>query len=119
MSTPISFGGGLDVDSIVNQLMYVDRAPERLIQGQQSALTINVDSGTDTLASLRDAINAAGTNVQALVINDGKGSRLTLTSLTSGEAGAITLSNFSAPALQSSLGFTETSPARDAQFSIN
>ncbi|WP_457427781.1 flagellar filament capping protein FliD [Roseateles sp. P5_E7] len=50
-----------------------------------TAVTINIGEGQDTLAGIRDAINAANTGVTASVVNDANGSRLTLRSTASGE----------------------------------
>lgn len=48
-------------------------------------ITINIGAGQDTLAGIRDAINAAGAGVTASIVNDASGARLTLRSTTSGE----------------------------------
>jgi flagellar hook-associated protein 2 len=63
----------------------------------QDGDTTNVDlTGVDSLAELRDAINAQQTGVKASIINDGSGStpfRLILTSVTPGLANAFTVSD--------------------------
>ena len=46
-------------------------------------------SATDTLSDVRDKINAAGTGVTALIMNDANGSRLLLRSATTGAANAF------------------------------
>jgi flagellar hook-associated protein 2 len=84
-----------------------------------TTVTIDVGEGSDTLETLRDAIAASGAEVQALVLYDGSQYRLSLTSKQSGEAGRVTIENFSSSDLESALSFTETSPARDALFSVN
>jgi flagellar hook-associated protein 2 len=48
-------------------------------------VTINIGSGQNTLAGIRDAINAAGAGVSASIINDASGARLSLRSTASGE----------------------------------
>jgi flagellar hook-associated protein 2 len=48
-------------------------------------------TGTNTLSGIRDAINNANAGVTAAIINDGTADRLTLTSSTTGTAGAITV----------------------------
>jgi len=48
-------------------------------------ITINIGDGQDTLAGIRDAINAAGAGVTASIINDATGARLSLRSTASGE----------------------------------
>ncbi|MCY4743639.1 flagellar filament capping protein FliD [Pelomonas sp. UHG3] len=52
-------------------------------------ITVNVGAGQDTLAGIRDAINAAGAGVTASIVNDASGARLTLRSSTSGETNAF------------------------------
>lgn len=49
-----------------------------------TAVTINIGSGQDTLAGIRDAINGAGAGVTASIINDASGARLTLRSTATG-----------------------------------
>ena len=53
--------------------------------------TITVDDSSNTLASLASAINLAGIGVNASVITDTSGSRLSLVSATSGSAGQLTI----------------------------
>ncbi|KQW51870.1 MULTISPECIES: flagellar filament capping protein FliD [unclassified Roseateles] len=48
-------------------------------------VTINIGPGQDTLAGIRDAINAAGAGVTASIVNDASGSRLTMRSTATGE----------------------------------
>jgi flagellar hook-associated protein 2 len=48
-------------------------------------VTIEIGEGKDTLAGIRDAINAANAGVTASIVNDATGSRLTLRSTASGE----------------------------------
>ncbi|MGA7180245.1 MAG: flagellar filament capping protein FliD [Thiobacillaceae bacterium] len=57
--------------------------------GTQPATTITIDSSHNTLAGIRDAINAANAGVSASIINDGSGNRLVLTSSNSGVANSI------------------------------
>ena len=60
--------------------------------GGKAALDITIDSSNNTLAGLRDAINASNGGVTASIINDGKGYHLSLTSKTTGEASAMQIS---------------------------
>jgi len=53
--------------------------------------TITVDGSSNTLASFASAINLAGIGVNASVIADTSGSRLSLVSATSGSAGQLTI----------------------------
>ena len=52
----------------------------------QKTLSIAVPQGKSTLADVRDAINAAGGDVSAALVNDGSGKRLVLTSTSTGAA---------------------------------
>jgi flagellar hook-associated protein 2 len=52
-------------------------------------VTINIGTGQDQLAQVRDQINAAGAGVTASIVTDSTGSRLTLTSRNSGETNAF------------------------------
>lgn len=62
--------------------------------GSGSTTTLTLDNTNNTLAGLRDAINAAKAGVSASIIDDGSGTgkRLILSSGTTGQEGAITLS---------------------------
>lgn len=55
--------------------------------------TITIDSGNNTLASLASAINIAGIGVNASVITDVSGSRLSIVSGASGSAGQLAMSS--------------------------
>ncbi len=55
----------------------------------KTPLTINIGSGQQTLGGIRDAINQAGAGVTASVVNDGTGSRLVLTSQSTGAANSM------------------------------
>jgi flagellar hook-associated protein 2 len=55
------------------------------------AASITIDASNNTLAGVRDAINAANAGVSAGIINDGTGYRLVLTSKDSGVANSIKL----------------------------
>ena len=53
-----------------------------------TAVTIRLDSGSDSLAQVRDAINQAGAGVLASIVNDASGARLAIrSSATGAEAG--------------------------------
>jgi flagellar hook-associated protein 2 len=85
--------------------------------GSSVLATINVgDSGTGTLAEVRDEINAAGIAVKASLVNDGGQVRLMLTSTRSGEANA-----FQVEVGAGLTGLTLTTPqtAQDAMYSVN
>ncbi|MEJ2145410.1 MAG: flagellar filament capping protein FliD, partial [Acidobacteriota bacterium] len=58
-----------------------------------STYTITIDSSNNTLDGLRKAINTSGAPVNASIINDGTGYRLTITSEESGSDSAISVQN--------------------------
>ncbi|MFN3304274.1 MAG: flagellar filament capping protein FliD [Roseateles sp.] len=88
-------------------------------------VTINIGSGQNTLAGIRDAINAAGAGVTASIVNDASGARLTLRSTNSGEVNGFRID---ATGGLSSLGYDprvgvtsliQTLPAQNARALIN
>lgn len=70
-------------------------------------VTITINSSNDTLAGIRDAINAANAGVSASIINDGTGNRLSITSSDTGTANAVRI------------GVTESGAAGLAQLSYD
>lgn len=52
-------------------------------------ITISIDSSNNTLAGVRDAINAANSSVSATIVNDGTTNRLVITSKDSGEENSL------------------------------
>ncbi|ODV11093.1 MAG: flagellar hook protein, partial [Rubrivivax sp. SCN 70-15] len=75
--------------------------------GSGSAVSVSIAS-TDTLANIRDKINAAGAGVSATIINDVNGARLSLTSTGTGAASAFQITASSGV---SALGFDATNSA--------
>lgn len=59
----------------------------------EKTMTLAIDENGDTLAQIRDAINESEDNpgVSAVIVNGEDGAHLVLTSTTTGEAGAITV----------------------------
>lgn len=57
--------------------------------GDKAATEITIGAGQNSLAGIRDAINAADAGISATIINDGTGYRLTVSSKDSGTANAI------------------------------
>lgn len=55
----------------------------------RTAVEVTVDGSNNTLAGVRDAINAANAGVTASIINDGNGNYLSLTSKTTGAKSAM------------------------------
>lgn len=51
---------------------------------EQTAFTVEIGSGQNTLAGIRDAVNAKGGAVTASIVNDGTGARLVFSSNASG-----------------------------------
>ena len=58
----------------------------------KETMTIEIGEDNQTLAGVRDAINAANAGVSASIINDGNGYRLSLTSLDTGARNAMQIS---------------------------
>ncbi|MCX7898433.1 MAG: flagellar filament capping protein FliD [Rhodocyclaceae bacterium] len=94
--------------------------------GSGSPVTITIDATNNTLAGIRDAINAANAGVTASIVNDGSAQRLVLTSKTLGSAGAITVSVSDSgsggdnPLTDlASANLVQTQAAQDAQLTIN
>lgn len=87
----------------------------------KTAVNISIDSSHNTLAGIRDQINAANAGVTASIINDGNtnGYRLVLSSNTTGAKGAVTLSSTDAGLSTLATGMTEKVAAKDAQFTVD
>ena len=103
------------------------------INAESDTLSIDIDSTNNTLEGIRDAINAENGDVNAVIVNDGDGFRLLLTSANEGGANSIQVSvedtgdlNNTDTAGLSALAFNQdatnlqqTVTAQDAIFSIN
>jgi flagellar hook-associated protein 2 len=79
-------------------------------------------AGTDTLADVRDKINAAGAGVTALVMTDASGSRLLIRSNASGAANAFRTSGVASLAFDPSAGVStmvQSQTAADAAATVN
>ncbi len=87
--------------------------------GSGQTYTITLDTTNNTLSGLQTAINNLNAGVKAVMVHDTTGYRLALMSETSGTDGAINLSNFSDPALETQLGFSQTVTLQDATFTVN
>jgi flagellar hook-associated protein 2 len=82
--------------------------------------TITVDSTSNTLASFASAINLAGIGVNASVISDVSGSRLSLVSAVSGSAGQLTISGGITDATTSTaIGFHTGQAGLDASLTVD
>ncbi|KTC78288.1 flagellar filament capping protein FliD [Legionella brunensis] len=62
------------------------------VNPDKAPVTINIAPGTDSLAAIRDAINNSSSGVQASIVQDSQGSRLTLLSPETGKAMAMKIS---------------------------
>lgn len=103
--------------------------------GNRGATTIDIESGKDSLADIRDAINNAKAGVTASIVNDGTGYRLSLSSNYSGTENVLKISvsddvtdNTDASGLSqlaydpATLGIknlSQSQEAKDAKFSID
>ena len=79
-------------------------------------------AATDTLADVRDKINAAGAGVTALIMTDASGSRLLIRSNDSGAANAFRTSGVASLAFDPSAGvktMVQSQTAADAQATVN
>lgn len=82
--------------------------------------TITVDSSSNTLASLAAAINLAGIGVNASVIADVSGSRLSLVSGTSGAAGQLAVtSNLTDATTSAAIGFHTGQLGQNASLNVD
>lgn len=82
--------------------------------------TITVDSSSNTLASLAGAINLAGIGVNASIITDVSGSRLSLVSGTSGSAGQLAITGSLTDATTSTaIGFNTGQTGQDASLTVD
>ncbi|MFS8609308.1 MAG: flagellar filament capping protein FliD [Gammaproteobacteria bacterium] len=81
---------------------------------------IELAEGTNSLAAVRDAINASDAGVNAVIVRDGDGYRLLLTSAESGAANVMTLTvDGTIDTRLASDQMTETVAAKDAVFVVN
>jgi flagellar hook-associated protein 2 len=98
--------------------------------GATSGAAITIDATNNTLAGLRDAINAANAGVTASIVDvkgDGTGNQLVLTSSATGAAGRVELVETSATGTAAALDLTSVSlpdagagfASLDASFTIN
>jgi flagellar hook-associated protein 2 len=96
----------------------------------KSATTITIDSSNNTLEGIRDAINDADFGVNAVIVNDGTGSRLLLTSEDSGAANGIDIEvsttsgdlspfEYNFDGVSATENMQQTVKAQDAQITVN
>ncbi len=63
-----------------------------ILNPDKATKSVNIAVGQSSLAGIRDAVNAANVGVQANIVNDGTGYRLTLSSNDTGAAHALRIS---------------------------
>jgi len=95
----------------------------------KTAVAVQIDSSNNTLAGIRDAINAAGAGVTASIINDGGASpyRLTITANDTGLANSLKISSSGDSAIGALLAYdpagtqhlSQTQSARNADLTID
>lgn len=84
-----------------------------------AAIDVGGAGQPQTVAELRDAINAAGAGVRATLVNDASGTRLVLTAADTGTANAFSIELGGSPAAQLAALATPTQTAVDAAFTLN
>ncbi|WP_165971184.1 flagellar filament capping protein FliD [Luteimonas terrae] len=97
------------------------------ISAGEHSFDVEIVDGKDTLADIRDAINAkaAGKGVQASLVNGDGGTRLVLTALDGGTANAVSVTATGATGLTALVsadpqtGTTTLIPAQDAQIVVD
>ncbi|MCB1692370.1 MAG: flagellar filament capping protein FliD [Pseudomonadales bacterium] len=102
------------------------------VNPDRATASILIDSSNNTLAGVRDAINAADAGVSATIVNDGSGYRLLVSSTSTGAENGIEISavdqdgnntdqsGLSRLAFNASANYmTQTAAAEDAQVTIN
>lgn len=97
--------------------------------GAASSGTVTIDNTNNSLAGIRDAINAAGIGVTASIIKDGGAApyRLVLQNVDSGQTSSMKITVSGDATLQGLLAYdaggtqnlTQTTTAQDAQLTIN
>jgi flagellar hook-associated protein 2 len=100
-------------------------SPSFIDKAGSAAITVTIGPGQDTLAGIRDQINAAGAGVNASIINDANGARLVLRS---SETGASNGFRIDATGGLTDLGYdprngvsqmVQTLPAQNARAVLN
>lgn len=88
--------------------------------GSGTAQTITIGSTSNTLSTLAAAINSAGIGVNASIITDANGSRLSLVSGTSGAGGNLTVtSSVTDSTTGTALGYTTATTGANASLTVD
>ena len=88
----------------------------------KTALSITIDSSNNTLAGVRDAINATNASVTATIVNNGSTHQLVMTSKDTGEVNSLQISGISQLAYDKSNGIanmTEVQAAKNAMMEVD
>ena len=88
----------------------------------KTALSITIDSSNNTLAGVRDAINATNTSVTATIVNNGSTHQLVITSKDTGEVNSLKISGISQIAYDKSndiANMTEMQAAKNAVMEVD
>lgn len=95
------------------------------VNPDKQSRSISINSGNNTLAGIRDAVNAADIGVQATIVDDGTGFRLLFTTEEGGASNSIELTATGSPSMSalnynlSSQNMLQTQAAQDAKFTVN
>lgn len=119
-TAPLAFAGANDV---------VGTGTLTLQVGNGAARTITITSANQTLAGVRDAINAAGAGVTAAIVTTGNEARLTLNVAETGAANIIAMTvtgdgdgdaaDAAGLSRLATARLVQTRPALDAQYELN
>ncbi len=88
----------------------------------KTALSITIDSSNNTLAGVRDAINATNASVTATIVNNGSTHQLVMTSKDTGEVNSLQISGISQLAYDKSndiANMTEVQAAKNAMMEVD
>ncbi|MCX7189818.1 MAG: flagellar filament capping protein FliD [Methylotenera sp.] len=88
----------------------------------KTALSINIDSSNNTLAGVRDAINATNASITATIVNNGSANQLVITSKDTGEVNSLQISGISQLAYDKSndiANMTEVQAAKNAVMEVD
>jgi len=97
-------------------------ATHKFTAGTKSTVNITIDSSNNTLAGVRDAINAANASVSATIINNGTNNQLVLTSKDTGEVNNMRISGIPELAYDLSTGvsnMSQTQVAKNALLNVD
>ena len=88
----------------------------------KTALSITIDSSNNTLAGVRDAINATNASITATIVNNGSANQLVITSKDTGEVNSLQISGISQLAYDKSndiANMTEVQAAKNAMMEVD